>query len=619
MNPEKLRKKREALTLDEKNGLESTRVCLRVGSEEFAAGAKDLQAAWSFKRGLPSVVVNWCAGELEVQEEFFCPHSLRPTLVRVVCVKYLGEKAVSFTLETGLPQKTLSLEQQLLPAAEAECILGYLLEGEEDRIAVNLISPGDITIEASGYWENTARVRFDHELLDRFFQASQSQLSAVISSSGVVDASIWQYNREWVRDHSWMALGLVHSGQSGKARIVLERLLRDFVTPAGDTIDSSEKRHPDEVELDQNGELLYVLDQYLRWTGDRKLIASNWEKIDALAEFPLQPLFQQPSGLLANVREYWERHSVHGIKKGVELAYQLFVTMGLDSAAAMAEVLGKTASAKRWKREAACLSQSLLTNREFGLVHDGRFIKRRGIDGTVHSRIRPLEETGLPKGSPLASSEESWLEPDTTGALPIALEFVPADSDLARNTLAHLEELWGQNWVGGGYGRYHCSSEPDADGPWPFPSLCVARAYAEAQDYGKIWRVLNWLDSLPGGRPGTWFEFYGIPHAPPFAQLGITPWTWSEMLFLLIHHILGVRPGYQELCIRPHLFPEVNTVNARLPLRRGWLQLHVHRCLKEGRVRFRSNARILFSSAEEVRLDYTVPDIEVEIDLPEVE
>ncbi len=617
MNPQKLRKKREALTLDETSGLESTRLGIRTDTQVYFAGETNLQANWSFRRGLPSAVVSWWAGQFEIQEEFFCPHSSRPILARVIRVKNRKDKPVKLTLETGTPFKTLSRGCELPPAAVAEFIVGYLLEADEDRVALDFITSDDITAEAAGIWEKTTQIKFDDRLLDRFFAAARSQLPAVISSQGVVDASIWQYNREWVRDHSWMALGLVHSGQNRLARLVLERLLNDFVTNEGDTIDSSEKRQPDEVELDQNGELLYVLDHYLRWTGDRELIVRYWDRIEALAEFPLQVIFRhEPSGLLTNVREYWERHHAHGIKKGMELAYQLFVSVGLNSAAAMAEVLGKPIHRDRWQKEAARLSQALLKDERYGLVHEERFIKRRGVDGAVHSLIQPQNEAGLPKGSPLASAGEHFLEPDTSEALPLALEFIPAESALGRNTLIHLEQLWGQNWEGGGYGRYHCSSEPDTDGPWPFPSLFVARAYAEAKDFDKVWRILRWMDSLSGSRSGSWFEFYGVPHSPPFAQLGVPPWTWSEMLCLLIHHILGVRPLHHGLHIRPHLFPTIKKVEAGFPLRQGWLQLRIQRHLKDGPARFHSNARILRSSSDDVLLDYSTPNIEVDIDLP---
>jgi hypothetical protein len=50
--------------------------------------------------------------------------------------------------------------------------------------------------------------------------------------------------------------------------------------------------------------------------------------------------------------------------------------------------------------------------------------------------------------------------------------------------------LWNQVWKGGGYGRYHLSSEPDSPGPWPFPSLFVAGANAEMWEVKKQLRFL---------------------------------------------------------------------------------------------------------------------------------
>ena len=49
-------------------------------------------------------------------------------------------------------------------------------------------------------------------MLDHFLKASSSQLKGVVSSTGKVDASIWQYNREWVRDHAFMGIGLILAG-----------------------------------------------------------------------------------------------------------------------------------------------------------------------------------------------------------------------------------------------------------------------------------------------------------------------------------------------------------------------------------------------------------------------
>ena len=129
--------------------------------------------------------------------------------------------------------------------------------------------------DARQYWTRSTHASFGNALLNRAFNASRRQLPAAVSRQGRVDASIWQYTRERVRDQAFMALGFVMAGHRDQAAVIFRRLLREFVTADGVTVDSSEVRGRDEVELDQNGVLLYALLQYVCWTGDRDLIASS--------------------------------------------------------------------------------------------------------------------------------------------------------------------------------------------------------------------------------------------------------------------------------------------------------------------------------------------------------
>jgi hypothetical protein len=140
-----------------------------------------------------------------------------------------------------------------------------------------------------------------------------------------------------------------------------------------------------------------------------------------------------------------------------------------------------------------------------------------------------------------------------------------------------MQTLWNQRWKGGGYGRYHVTSEPDSPGPWPFASLFVARAALEAGDPATTRRVLDWLGRVPGARAASWLEFYGPRPVPPYPQVGIIPWTWAEIVFLVVHHMLGVRPGQDFLSLQPRLIPGVDRMDADLPLRDGRLELSVRR------------------------------------------
>ena len=110
-----------------------------------------------------------------------------------------------------------------------------------------------------------------------------SQRPAAVSARGRADGSIWQYNREWVRDQAFVALALTELGHHALAATMLRRLLTEFVTDEGATLDSSAVRSRDDVELDQNGVLLHVLERYVVWTGDGGLVTSLWDRIAARA------------------------------------------------------------------------------------------------------------------------------------------------------------------------------------------------------------------------------------------------------------------------------------------------------------------------------------------------
>jgi len=607
MNPEFLGKKREALTMSADSGLEQTMLRIDEGRKAYMPGPGGIRSSWVEEAGLPAVRVEWEAPDAGVVETFFCPDDTAPLLHRRVTIANRRHSPRDLRLLLGLEGRLLEHRLSVAPGRSASCGLGYRLKadgkGLEAEWSEGEVRPEMPTVRSR---ERLASVDFRHPLLDRFFRAAAAQLPASVSRSGRMDGSLWQYNREWVRDQSLAARALAVLGHETAARTMFERLLGEFVTEEGDTVDSSERRSVDDVELDQNGQLLWSLEAYGCWTGDWKLIEENWSKIAAAAEFPLRDAFRHPvSGLLLNRREYWERHKAHGIEAGMELAHQVFVSLGLSSAARLARLLGREEEAGRWAGEALRLRKAMLEDAKFGLVDGGRLIKRRGPDGSVQESITAREDAGLPDEAPLARPGAHFLNPDAGAALPIALEFIPSRSALAGATLEDLEGLWNQTWSGGGYGRYHVTSEPDSPGPWPFPSLFIARAYAELGDFDKVWRVLRWLESLPSGRTsGAWFEFYGERLAPPFPQVGIVPWTWAEMIFLLVNHFLGVRPEVDRLRLKPRLPPGLGRVEARLPLRRGFLNLEME-CGKGGGLsQVRASTEIVERSEEEVSLSY---------------
>jgi hypothetical protein len=611
MNPERLGKKRDALTMDGVHGLESTAIRIATDARVSAIDSQDVRATsdrltvqWTQHHGVPAVLARWCSGPFDVQERFYCPDRSTPRLARELIVRASGDAVTHVHIRTGARTTSVDLARTIRGGGDTQIWLIYTLDRDGKTLRLATAAADPLEDNARRYWTQATHASFGDAMLDRWFNSSRFQLPAVVSHRGRIDGGVWQYNREWVRDQAFLALGLTMAGHAAEGGTILRRLLREFVTDEGATIDSSEVRSADEVELDQNGVLLYALHQYVNWTGDTHLAASAWDRVVAVAEFPLRPEFRHaPSGLLCNTREFWERHDVHGIERGFELTHQLFASLGLSSAAALARLLARDethnrtattsllASAGRWERAAASLSYVTLGRTPVSLVDERGFVKRRRLDGSVQECAVALAEAQLPPSVPLAAPGEHRLNPDTSSLLPVVFGWVEPASAEAIRTLAESERLWNQAWESGGYGRYDVSSEPDSPGAWPFASLFVARAAFETGQDERVWRVLRWLDSVPGAAAGSWFEFYGPRVAPPFPQVGIIPWTWAETIFLLVHHLLGVRPEACGIRLRPRLLSGLEHVTAVLPIRGRRVHLDVKRsrgggpsaCLLDGR------------------------------------
>lgn len=613
MNPDRFGRKRDALTFDTDSGLEQTTVrVIREGRAEPMCPPGP-EGEWCRNSEIPKVIVRWVTDDVGVEEWFYCPDLEQPLLLREVRVTNCSSHSLNLSLRTGIRRRSIDDAFGLKARQERHSVIKYTFLAEENRVILENVADAGVLPSSSSYWKNTASVSFGHELLDHLYRAAAYQLPAVVSESGKCDASIWQYNREWVRDHAMMSIGLTLAGNHMKAKKLLDRLLKAFITEDGQPFDSSEKRNPEEVELDQNGELLYAIDHYVRWTRDSDFISTHWDTIKAVADYPLQNVFRHdPSGLLINAREYWERHSAHGLQMGIELAHQLFVSIGLDSAARLARLTGRKTEADQWEREAGRLKRAMLHDTRYGLVQDRRLIKRRSQDGSVQETIAPLPECGLPDDVPLAGPQEHRLNPDASTALPIALGFLPADHPAAKATLADLETLWDQAWEGGGYGRYHVSSEPDSPGAWPFPSLFIARACSESGDSSGVWRVLRWLNSVSGAKAGSWFEYYGDRQSPPFPQVGIPPWTWAEILILLIDHIIGLRPEYDAIRIRPRLLPGLKEINGSFPIQGRRWTIHILADSDDRHLGFDAGSRFVESGRKEARVSYTDSDCWIE-------
>jgi len=617
MNPEHLGKKREALTCGPDSGLENTMIRIISAPAAKAIGTGALEAGWLEGYEIPVAQIIWRAGNFQIAEYFYCPNLSHPVVMREVRLRNISNNTIQARLKTGVLDKTIDEEFYLEPQGIKIVLLRYTLNSSGKHINLDLIPEAGVGRKALLYWKEKSSASFGSPILDHYFTASKFQLPAVISKSGKVDCGIWQHNRERARDQAMMAVGLTLAGHHEIAYRILDRMLEEFVTKKGDITDSGKVRGSDEVELDQNGVLLLALKNYVLWTGTHEIITKHWNKIAAAAEFPLADVFiHRRSGLLANRREYWGRNQTQGIVKGMELAHQLFSAIGLSAASTLASLVPRKSEASHWKKKAERIMNAMLDKAQYGLIDARGFVKRRGIDGVIQEIVKPLPKAQLPEGAPLSLKGEHRLNPDASSVLPIAMGLISPDSPLASLTLDSVEKLWNQAWKDGGYGRYDVSSEPDSPGSWPIASLFIARSYAETGNFDKMWRTLEWLNSVPGALSGSWFEFYGQRLDPHFSQEGITPWIWAEMLILLINQIIGIQPEVEHFRIRPKLITGIEKIEASIPLRDRKINIEIKSGRKQKSYGFRSDGEIIQSSEKEAYISYPEEDIWVEASLP---
>lgn len=302
MSPERFGKKADAFTFHPESGLEKTMLRLRIGEKVYSPTHETINAVWEYPESVPTAVATWEAGPLAVREEFFCPTFQGAWLARVVNVENRSEQSVSAELQALLEPNSKLLRRRIRESSmilyegigffgmipgpgqsvnaeyggsEMKFVLDikpgesvgvrlhyYLtLTQKLDEVLFALVEP--FADDSEREWQPATQIRTNHPGLDHLFNVSKAGLRAAVSASGKMDGSIWQYNREWIRDKAMVAVGQILAGHALVARTMLEDLLVRFVSAHGDTIDSSEWRSPADVELDQNGELLFAL-----WTLD---------------------------------------------------------------------------------------------------------------------------------------------------------------------------------------------------------------------------------------------------------------------------------------------------------------------------------------------------------------
>jgi hypothetical protein len=418
-------------------------------------------------------------------------------------------------------------------------------------------------------WRNVNSMKTGDSLMQTLFSNVSYALPGMVSENGRMDAGIFEYGNQWVRDGSNVALGLLHAGHFEAARAILNHILSDLVSSEGATAVYGGFDKPDYEEFDQMGELVHVLKAYHDWTGDSSLITNYRTKIIAMVERPLNPAFRDSTGMVHNRREYWER----SFDDAYELAYQTFMIQGLRDAADLSGLLGVPEKAAYWRTQADVFLNGMLHNPTKSLVENGALIKRRNVDGSVADYIPGIPYDPV-RDDPRSTEAFHKLNPDASYALPILLHIIDPKSDLSLCTLDKLESLWNARWSFGGYERYQSSSQQDQPGPWCFATAFIARAQQDAALYDRSRRALQWLLDIQGGNSGAWFEEIPLIRSQ-VPSAGIVPWASAEIATFTVRDWLGVRFDDNDLIIRPNLFPQDKGVTAELRFRSSRLTLEI--------------------------------------------
>jgi len=604
-------RKERALNFDPETGFASTALRVELGGFGFTAFGEQTESHWMIIDGMPAVEVMWWAGGVKVTERVAPLSSANAFLETieldgaglaggdVVNAKLFlprgqasgrGSVLVQNSEKYGCAIAVIGDAKVQINEEEGSVTIGPVAVGPKIKASVEILHVFQIPSrgadalkdqvrsladgienrkkETKAAWDASTTIVTDDKTLKEIYNKARFGLPGLIADDGTMNAGIFQYGRQWVRDTSNSALGALHAGHFELARAALTRVLTDLVSDEGATAIASHYDNPDQEELDQMGELLHVLKSYRDWTGDESLVRDHRAKLLALVERPLQPIFRDETGMVHNRREFWERT----FDDAYELIYQAYVVRGLRDAVDLAPLLDAQDRVERWTTEANRTLETMLRHSTRALVADGHLIKRRNVTGEIANLI-PTGRGGHPD-VPFRTEKNNCLNPDASAGLVIALGLVDPHSELARKTLDDLEQLWNSRWFGGGFERYNSSSQQDTPGPWPFASCFILRALHDAGQYERSRRVLEWLNSVQGGRTGFWFE--EIPTLRSNTKYcGIIPWTSGEIALFVVRHVLGIRFEGARMAIKPALYPQSPAVSADLRFRQGRVRLTI--------------------------------------------
>jgi hypothetical protein len=344
--------KEKAFNFVPEEGFISTALQVVLGGFPFTALGHRTETHWANPDGIPAVEAVWWAGGMRVTERISAlgDNGIFLRSILLEGTNLVGDETVALRLSLApgslrregsiLLQDGDGFQSSLVPLgngpAKADEMKGRLEIGPitvapgarvsvETALLVKIpVHPDEETLaqarsltassarkeheQTKQTWAATSQVTTKDRTIQELYDKARFGLPGMIADDGTMDAGIFEYGRQWVRDTSNTVLGAIHAGLFEVARSTLERILTRMITDEGATMIASNFDQPDMEQFDQMGEFLCALKAYRDWTGDDSLLRQYRTKILAVIERPLQPRFRDETGMVHNRREFWERH-----------------------------------------------------------------------------------------------------------------------------------------------------------------------------------------------------------------------------------------------------------------------------------------------------------------------
>jgi hypothetical protein len=109
---------------------------------------------------------------------------------------------------------------------------------------------------------------------------------------------------------------------------------------------------------------------------------------------------------------------------------------------------------------------------------------------------------------------------------------------------------------------------------------------------------------------------YGNRISPPYAQNGIVPWNWAEIILLVVKNVLGFQPEENAIRVRPRLLPGLNCARGSIPFRDRRVFFDFHRDDLLAAPEFLVDSHPFETAGEGLRLPFSGKDIHIDGILP---